>query len=192
MKKTERNGSVEEAIKRAAKQRDEHSDEVRAEETLKKAMVVLRIKKDAEVQATGKFPDIVKTDMMHVNGHQVQFSLNRKPGESGNVAHYGMFLHVDGKTYTGDDRKSAIIMVDTGKGLTGMSKIKHDSAKAQNEVKKTMEVDAPVLRRTALITAGRAAMSTVVHAEREAVRTGDSIINQLMALLGRTMQGPTR
>ena len=184
----ERANSVEDMIKKSTKQRDEHSDDIKAEETLKKAMLVLN-KKLAQVQhATGENAESV-SEKMTVNGHQVELGLKRAPGETGKTAHYGMYMVVDGKLYTEKEAmKKAIVMVDTGRGLTGMDKVRHNTAKAGEELQKTLHHDAPVLRRTAAIAVARG----VARSAHEAERGGDTVISQLMAILGRALQAPGR
>lgn len=186
--KKERVSSVEEMIKKSVKIKDEHETEIKAEETLKKAALVLNKKLGVVQHTTGENPDQVSEKMV-VNGHSVELGLKRAPGETGNTAHYSFYMTVDGKNYTDkEEMKKAIVMVDTGKGLAGMEKVKHESAKAGEELKKTLHRDAPVLRRTCLISACR----KVEHASKEAVHSGESILAKLLAILGRTLTGPGR
>jgi hypothetical protein len=98
-------------------------------------------------------------------------------------------MAVDGKVYTDkEEMKKAIVMVDTGKGLTGKDKVKHETEVVKDEFGKALKRDAPVLRRTATIAVARGA----VAAQKEATYGGESILAKLVAFLARTMQAPGR
>lgn len=174
--------SIDKLLQKAAAQKTFDEELHHAERTYKEIEKMLE-KRMAKIEALNGFPcKEASTGKFNVNGHSVEFKLNQD--ENGKKILSGI---IDKKRYVGDDMLPIINEVD-GFTLNRVDKMRCEMWKKGEEIATNLHRDAPVIRRTAAISAVRKAESTLKAGTRQA----DTILSVLMRMIGRSMSHPGR